>query len=640
MAQQQQPAKLPAEAFGTIPIFRSPHLSPDGGHLAAIQSYKGRPVVAIYDLKAPKGTIPALVESDEWVVVDLRWVKPNALMLVIKSSQRAVDNRLRTWVRAVLVDASGKNARFLMQNEQTVDNNTYNAHIADTEPDDPDHFLTTLYRHHLRAEDAETHGLQAFYYDLLRVDMKTGNSRVLQQGGEDTDHWLTDGHGHVVGRVDRGTISQTERLFLLSGGEFRESGRFDASGDKDAGIAGLSEDGKALIRTDRNKNGYWSLFRHDIETGAETELYSAPGYDVMQPLRDEWTDRVVGATYAGSKREFYYFDPAREALQRGLEQALPGESVGIVSSDASGRTLIVEVNGPAEAPAYLLLDRTTHDMHPVARPYPDLVNLTLPEMKAYDYAARDGLKIPAYLTLPLGKPAKNLPLVVMPHGGPDARDVRGFDWWAQFLANRGYAVLQPNYRGSAGYGAGFTQAGLRQWGLKMQDDISDGVKKAIAEGIADPKRVCIVGASYGGYAALAGAAFSSDLYACAISFAGVADLPLMLRTEHRDYGENSQVSSFWATRIGSSDENWDQLVATSPARHADKMRCPILLMHGEGDTTVRIEQSEKMASALKDAGKQVEFIRIPGEDHYLNLTETRVRPLTETEKFLAKNIGN
>jgi dipeptidyl aminopeptidase/acylaminoacyl peptidase len=174
----------------------------------------------------------------------------------------------------------------------------------------------------------------------------------------------------------------------------------------------------------------------------------------------------------------------------------------------------------------------------------------------------------------------------------------------------------------------------------MQDDISDGVKKAIADGIADPRRVCIVGASYGGYAALAGATLTPDLYACAVAFAPVSDLPLMLRTERRDSGDNSQVVSFWTSRIGSSDENWDQLVATSPARNAAKVRAPVLLMHGEGDTTVHIDQSEKMESALKDAGKDVQFVRFPGEDHYLNTTETRVRVLTETEKFLDKTIGH
>ncbi len=624
------PAKLPVDAFGAIPIFRSPRLSPDGSHLAALQSYKGRPVVVIYDLHAPKGALPAIVESDEWIVSDLHWVKPDVLMLVIKSSLTAVDGRMRTWVRAALVDAQGKNGRIMMQNEKTVDNNTYAASVVDTLPDDPNHFLTTLFRFHQDAGLVVSYGVQGFYFDLLQVDVKTGNTRLVQAGGEDTKDWLTDGHGTVLGRVDHSNVSKTDRLFLTTGGSLTEKGRFDASGDNDSDIEGLSEDGKALVRTERNGKGYLALFRRDLQTGEESELYSAPGYDVAYALRDEWTGRVIGAAYVAEKEEFVYFDKGRQALQRGLEQAFPGQSVGIVSSDTSANTLIVKLDSTTMAPVYFVLNRATHDMHPVARPYPALTDIALPEMKTYDYAARDGLKIPAYLTLPLNKPARNLPLVVMPHGGPDARDQLGFDWWAQFLANRGYAVLQPNYRGSLGYGQDFTEAGLRQWGLKMQDDISDGVKKVIADGIADPRRVCIVGASYGGYAALAGATFSPDLYACAVSFAGVADLPLMLRTEHKDHGEDSQVSSFWATRIGSSDENWDQLVATSPARHADKVRVPVLLMHGEGDTTVRIDQSEAMASALKDAGKPVEFIRFPGEDHYLNTTDTRVRVLTET----------
>jgi len=637
---QPQPGVLPVETFGSLPTFKTPRLSPDGSHMAAIQSYKGRPVAVIYDLHAAKGAVPAIVQSDEWVVSNLHWIKPNVLMLEIKSGLKAVDGRLRTWVRAVLVDAQGKNARIMMQNEKTVDNNVVASAVVDLLPDDPDHFLSTLYRVHVINGQISSFGDQPFYLDLLQVDVKTGTSHVVEEGGVDTKEWLTDGHGHVTGRVDHSNVTKKDRLMLFSGSQMHEAGRFDASGANDSNIASMTEDGKALVRIVRNDKGYLALFRRDMQTGEESELYSAPGYDVDYPLTDEWSGRVIGAAYTADKEEFVYFDGKRQALQRGLEQALPGQSVSIASSDNSGQTLIVRLNSASMAPVYLVLDRTTHNMRPIARPYPALSDVALPEMKAYNYTARDGLKIPAYLTLPLNKSAKNLPLVVMPHGGPDARDRIGFDWWAQFLANRGYAVLQPNFRGSVGYGENFTNAGLRQWGLKMQDDISDGVKKVIADGIADPKRVCIVGASYGGYAALAGAAFSPDLYACAISFAGISDLPAMLRTEHKDHGEDSQTSSFWATRIGSSDENWDQLTATSPARHVDKVRCPILLMHGEGDTTVRIDQSERMADALKDAGKPVQFIRIPGEDHYLNLSETRVRLLTETENFLKKNIGN
>jgi dipeptidyl aminopeptidase/acylaminoacyl peptidase len=174
----------------------------------------------------------------------------------------------------------------------------------------------------------------------------------------------------------------------------------------------------------------------------------------------------------------------------------------------------------------------------------------------------------------------------------------------------------------------------------MEDDLADGVKKLVADGMVDPKRVCIVGASYGGYAALAGAALTPDVYACAVSFAGISDLPKVISEERVRNGKDSRVVSFWTSRIGSAYEDSEQLSATSPARHADKIKCPVLLMHGENDTTVQIEQSEIMADAMKSAGKPVEFIRFPGEDHYLNFADTRIRFLKETEAFLKKNIGN
>jgi dipeptidyl aminopeptidase/acylaminoacyl peptidase len=271
--------------------------------------------------------------------------------------------------------------------------------------------------------------------------------------------------------------------------------------------------------------------------------------------------------------------------------------------------------------------------------YPGLTEADLGEMKPYDYAARDGLRIPAYITLPPGRAPKNLPAVVMPHGGPDARDTLRFDWWAQFLANRGYVVLQPNFRGSAGYGRAFTEAGLQQWGLKMQDDITDGVKKMIADGIVDPKRVCIVGASYGGYAALAGATLTPEMYACSVSVAGVSDLPEMLSYERRTSGKNSGAVRFWASRIGSADEDSERLRATSPARQAARARAPIMLLHGENDTTVPIEQSEMMVEALQDAGKPVTFIKLEGDDHYLHLASTRLQMLRALEGFLAEHIG-
>jgi dipeptidyl aminopeptidase/acylaminoacyl peptidase len=216
-----------------------------------------------------------------------------------------------------------------------------------------------------------------------------------------------------------------------------------------------------------------------------------------------------------------------------------------------------------------------------------------------------------------------------------------FDWWAQFMTNRGYAVLQPNFRGSSGFGYAFRKAGFHQWGLKMQDDITDGVNKLVADGIADPKRICIVGASYGGYAALAGAAFTPSLYACAVSYAGVSDLPKLLEVAEDESSPHSKEMSYLNSRIGSIGNDLVRLKATSPALHADQVHCPVLLMHGDADYTVRIDQSVEMYDKLKAAGVDVTFIRFKGdEDHYLERADTRIQMLTEIEKFLAKNIGN
>nr|WP_243846446.1 alpha/beta fold hydrolase [Rhizomicrobium palustre] len=245
------------------------------------------------------------------------------------------------------------------------------------------------------------------------------------------------------------------------------------------------------------------------------------------------------------------------------------------------------------------------------------------------------------MTVPPGKEAKNLPVVILPHGGPMARDDMSFNWEAQFLANRGYAVLQPNFRGSTGYGKAFKKAGYGQWGLKMQDDVTDGVKKLIADGIADPKRICIVGGSYGGYAALAGVSFTPELYACAAAWAPVTDLREQLADESRDSGgSDAWLMSAESVYIGDRRNDATKLDAVSPALHAGKIKVPVLLVHGTADATVRISQSERMASALEKAKKKVTFIKVDKETHYLQTAPSRILWLTELEKFLKANIGD
>jgi dipeptidyl aminopeptidase/acylaminoacyl peptidase len=590
-----------------------------------------------------------VIAPADWIIAGTQWLKNDRLAVFIKVSEKAGDskNLMHTWYRAVSVDITGNSeALMLLKDAVNFGNNTNTGRIIDRDLDDPnDIFMEMLeFSNSRSANDEVTDSMNGRYekrmfrLQLFKVDARTGKYTRMLAGNYGTQDWYMDGHGHLLARKDQTDRPLSDHIF--AGEDWHVVGDYDATGDKGADILGISDDGDALVRYVHGSDGTDALNRVDLKSGTESTLFSNPKYDAGEPVYDPWTDRVIGTTYIDDKLEVQYFDSKVEALQKGLEAVFPDVTARAVSWNMAMDKVIVAVDSPKTPIDYYYLDRTTHAATKIGSAYPSLQSSDLGAMQAYPYKARDGLDIPAYLTLPTGKPASNLPLVVMPHGGPDSRDDIGFDWVAQFFASRGYAVLQPNYRGSWGYGRKFTEAGLHQWGLKMEDDLTDGVKKLVADHIADPKRVCIVGASYGGYAALAGAALTPDVYACAVSFAGVSDLPKMISQEQKRYGKDSHTLSFWTSRIGSNYEDSDQLDATSPARQAAQIKCPVLLMHGEGDTTVPIEQSEMMADAMKSAGKPFEFIRFPGEDHYFNLADTRIRFLSEAEAFLKKNIGN
>lgn len=636
----------PVEAFGSLPKFSQPRLSPDGKFLAAIQEFNGEPVVTIRPTAggAPKGTaIPGMIISY------IQWVKNDRLLFTASATimnMNFVDPKT-TMSRAFTVDTSGQELAVMLSDRRSVAINSDASTVTDINLADPNNVQMSLIVvkqpgdfNFLRTDSGQDY----FRRDLFNVNVRDGTSEHVVTGGEFTFEFYTDGKGHVIGRRDRSgaslvvsTRSQIRRLdniFRYRNGDWTLVKSYDEAGDQNSGIVGVASDGKSLVQTRIGETS--GLDRFDLDKGEAVEtLFSHPQYDLENVITDEWTGQVIGAYYFADKPEYRYFDPQRQALQKGIEQAFPGKAAQAVSESQDRSLAIVAANSPRTPTTYYLLNRQTHVASEIAGTYPGLRESDLGEMKAYNYTARDGLRIPAFITLPPGRTARNLPAVVMPHGGPDSRTTLAFNWWAQFLANRGYVVLQPNFRGSSGYGRKFTEAGLQQWGLKMQDDITDGVNKMVADGIVDAKRICIVGASYGGYAALAGAAFTPDIYACAVSVAGISDLPEVLRESRRD----SSYTSFWQSRIGSLYEDSEQLRATSPARHTDKIKAPVLLMHGENDTTVPIEQSEIMERALKQAGKKVSFVRFPGDDHNLNLATTRIKMLTEVERFLAEHIG-
>jgi dipeptidyl aminopeptidase/acylaminoacyl peptidase len=259
-------------------------------------------------------------------------------------------------------------------------------------------------------------------------------------------------------------------------------------------------------------------------------------------------------------------------------------------------------------------------------------------VQEYNFKARDGLIIPSLVTMPLGVKAKNLPAIMLPHGGPESYDKLGFNWMTQYFASQGYVVIQPQFRGSKGFGPAHLMQGRGQWGREMQDDLTDAVNDLVAKGTIDKSRVCIVGASYGGYAALAGAAFTPELYKCVVSINGVSDVERMLYTEQRDHGSDHWVVSYWQEVIANGEVKQDHLAQISPINHVMKIKAPVLLIHGELDQTVPLKQSAEMFDELEDANKKVTFIELDNGDHYLSKEVNRVKALKAIDNFIKQYI--
>lgn len=645
----EAPKRPPVSAFAVLPN-NAPSISPDGKYFAYVTDSNGRPAVAITEINS--GKPPAVIASSELVISGILWAKPDVLLIYsrINKDVGVWDDKGRTFT---LVNATAVH----MGDYKQVTLTGY-ADVVDIDLDDPDSIFaawdrdgrTAVIKMNVRTGASGTvaaMGASPASTGAGGDSWRFGTGAVVKRGPMNgTSSWYMDGHGHVVARLDfqyelpREEPHGIMQLKLREGGTWRTVSTYPFTVDTGDGLLGLAAGATEMIRFGQDANGISTIRRVSLADGKETEILKDPVYDTGEVYFNAWTGAVEGVSIIRERPEQIFFDPKIDGLRKGLAAALPGLNVSISSADVTWNRVIVKAEGPKSPASFYLLDRSTHQMSAIAASYPALDETMLGTVKSFTYKARDGLEIHGFLTLPPGKEAKNLPMVVLPHGGPAARDYEQFDWWAQFLANRGYAVLQPNFRGSLGYGLKFLQAGRKQWGLKMQDDVTDAVKKMIADGVADPKRICIVGGSYGGYAALAGAAFTPDLYACAASYAGVSDLPNIIGYDKNQNNGHLGDNDFNAAYIGDPFKDIDQLKATSPALHADKIDIPVLLLHSELDNTVPIAQSEEMAQALSQAGKTARFVRIKGDDHHLSVALTREVVLQELENFLKANIGN
>jgi len=380
----------------------------------------------------------------------------------------------------------------------------------------------------------------------------------------------------------------------------------------------------------------WAVFKYDAVSRQHVEVMAAHSQDdilMVEGLDAQNLERVITG---GLRQHTFWFDPRWAGLQASIDAALPGRTNDL-AGDKNGRVLVASHGDVDPGRWYVLVTRTSQ-LREVVAAMPQIRPTRMRPKQPMQYAARDGLSIPAYLTRPAGDEGQPAPTVVLIHGGPHVRDRWEWDNEVQMLTKVGYVVFQPQFRGSSGFGRRFEDAGYRQWGRSMQDDITDGVRHLIKEGITDPARVCIVGASYGGYAAMWGAIKTPELYRCAVSFAGVSDLADMLSSDFRN--DSTPFSrEILRDRVGDPDKDRSALDEVSPLKHADRLRIPIFIAHGSMDRRVLPSQSRAMVEALKRAGQPVESMWFDEEEHGLTSTKSRVRYYTALLEFLDRHLG-
>jgi dipeptidyl aminopeptidase/acylaminoacyl peptidase len=462
---------------------------------------------------------------------------------------------------------------------------------------------------------------------LVRVDLQTHTTRVVQPAREIGYRWLIDNAGEIALDESYNPDTRHWRIVMHRDGHAREVAAGQEHLEYPYFVGWGPEPDTVLLEQIEDGDPVWRLLSlKDGTIGAplaERKRFEAP---IENPVNH----RMIGGRHVEDSQELTFFDTVTRYSWEMVLGYFPGERVRLASHSDDFRKFIVRVESPQKGYRYVLVDLDTHQLASLGEVYEGIKPY---EVRRINYPAADGTSIPAYLTLP-DRPAKSLPLVVLPHGGPEARDTIDFDWWSQGLASLGYAVLRPNYRGSA-LAFEFVSKGFGEWGRKMQTDLSDGVRYLAKEGIVDPKRVCIVGASYGGYAALAGPSLDPGVYRCAVSVAGIGDVHRMLIWDNARTGQrHSYVERYWDRYMGIKGPGDPIVDVISPIKHLEAINAPILLIHGKDDTVVDYEQSQVMYDALRGAKKDVEFVTLKHEDHWLSHSDTRLQMLQATAAFL------
>lgn len=629
----QVPAKIPASQLFSNPRLSAPKLSADGKQFVFIYSEGDTQLILS---RAVMGTNPiplAKIDDPEIRLSWLGWANAERILISGQSRDRAAVGVRARVTRLFGVNHDGKDFGWLGQRWPRFGQDqlsvAYQDQILHWTPEDPDTVLIEYQPPYDR------------FPSVQRMNVHNGRIKTVQAAMHQVRSWHADHTGLI--RAGESTENNQYQLWARVDGtsaysKLIEHDYFEQGGTRFAGF----HKNPTMIYVYAGHEGRNAIFEYDMVTKIRGALvFAHPGVDVAGIYRDPGPDRhVVGARVITDRPEIIFFDATAEeehqalnrALQKQFDRPVFQEQVSI---SADGSRQILEVSSETQPPVYFFYDRNKKQLTHLLDQRPDIKTQQLASTKRVTYKARDGLSIPAYLTLPVGRDPKGLPSIVLVHGGPWARDWIGWNPEVQLLANRGFAVLQMNFRGSTGYGHAHLQAGYREWGQKIQDDITDGVKWLIAEGIADSDRIGITGASYGGYATLVGLVKTPELYRAGAAYASVTDIESLI-SDDKWYDWDVQWHN---TMVGGGSTDQERLRESSPLHRVAEIRVPVLLGHGEDDQRVHVSQSQHMADALSTAGKKFEYIEFPDEVHGFLLEENRVRWYERLAAFFEENLA-
>lgn len=620
------------ETFGTLPSVSFMRVSPSGNLVAFIKTEADEDSLIVYSLKEKKLLDGA--KLDDLSVYDVYFIDEKRLIINAGKIRRVHGYKGEIQIgTAYLMDLkSGDIRQLLVPGKGIYVGQSGLGDIVGLSPDRKFAYMPAYTGEDFRRDPSPE-------YSLMKVSLtKKRTPYPLMKGDDDSYDFFVNDKGEPLAELRYNQRSNKHQVFSYISGERKEI--YNAEEPlRTFGAVGVSSAEDALVISSGSKG----LDRDVLHTMSLTDgsitgpIFARDDADV-DVIYTDLQQKVIGVRYSGLFPSYEFYDERLNQKLDKIKQFATGSSVWLVDWTQDRKNLIVKIEGTNHAGDYYLFNEKNEQTF-LASTRAGIPADTINPIGTVTFAARDGLKIPTILTIPRNKvdDMKNLPAVVYPHGGPESHDTVGYDWIPQALASQGYLVIQPQFRGSSGFGIQHTLAGRGEWGKKMQDDLTDSVDFLVRKGVVNPERVCIVGWSYGGYAALAGATFTPDLYKCSVSINGVSELYRFLKDEKSDHGRNSEVLSYWNTQLsGKDDQDKEMLRTISPAEHVDKILAPILLIHGDKDRIVDVDQSRLMYKRMKKAGKEVEFVELEGDNHNLSQQDTRLAALTALINFVNK----